>query len=52
MDLQQEYLKSGMIVYFASVKYKNGFTISSAIMQKKFSEKEVNVSYKDNVVYS
>lgn len=48
----EPYLNSGMVVFFASVKYKNGFTISSAITSKRFGANEVNVSYKDNVVYS
>ena len=48
----QPYAKSNMVIFFATAEYKNGFTISSAIMNKKFTEEEINVSYKDNVVYS
>ena len=48
----QPYAKSNMVIFFATAEYKNGFTVSSAIMNKKFTEEEINVSYKDNVVYS
>lgn len=46
------YSKSGMIIYFATAEYKNGFSVSSVILSKKFTEDIVNTTYKDNVVYS
>ncbi len=46
------YPNSGIITTFAQATYKSGFTIGSTIIAKKFSNEEVNLGYKSNVLYS
>ena len=46
------YPLSGMITTFAQAYYKDGTVIGSKIINKKFSEKEVDAAYKSNIIYS
>lgn len=46
------YPNSGMAVFFARATYKNGFSISSNVVAKKFTSEEVSVAYKSNIIYS
>lgn len=46
------YPKSKIAFFFARVTTENGFTFSTSIIAKKFSEKEIGVSHKSTVIYS
>ncbi len=43
---------SETVIAFAQATYKNGFTMGSKVIAKRFCEKEVNLAYKSNVIYS
>lgn len=46
------YCNSGNVVFFARATYKNGASIASAIINKRFSLQESSLKYKSNVIYS
>ncbi len=46
------YPQSETIIAFAQVTFKNGFTIGSKIIAKKFKPEEVDLAYKSKVIYS
>ncbi len=46
------YNKSGIIVLFARALYKNGYSVCSNIISKRFTENEVLLSNKSNIVFS
>lgn len=46
------YNKSEMVTVFATLKYSNGFTTCTNVIAKKFSEEEIKVTYKNNIMYS
>ncbi len=48
----EPYPESGMVTLFAKAKYSSGFSICSKIISKKFTVEEINVGYKDNIIYS
>lgn len=43
---------SGSATFFASVTYKNGFTIGSNVINKKFTAEEVAPAHKSKILYS
>ncbi len=46
------YPESAIATFFAMATYKNGFTVCSTVIAKKFTPKEVNNAYKDTIIYS
>lgn len=46
------YYKSGIVTFFATAEYKNGFIIGSNVIARKFQEDEIAFSYKSNIIYS
>ncbi len=46
------YHESGIVFLFARVKYKNGFSVSSNVVTKRFKETDVRFGHKENIVYS
>lgn len=46
------YAGSEIVTYFAQCKYQGGYTIGSNILAKKFSEDEIEFSFKSNILYS
>ncbi len=46
------YYKSGAAFFFAKAVYGNGFTMSSYIISKKFTEKDIPVNHKDLIIFS
>ncbi len=46
------YTRSEMVTYFAQCKYEGGYTIGSNVCAKKFSENEIEFSFKSNIIYS
>ncbi|MBQ3115802.1 MAG: hypothetical protein IJC07_02110 [Clostridia bacterium] len=44
--------QSGIAIFFAQATYKNGFKIGSKVIAKKFTQEEVEFSYKNNVLFS
>ena len=46
------YPNSKIAFFFAKAKYKNGMSVSSAIVSKEFSEADVMPKRKSNVIYS
>ncbi len=46
------YSNAQNVVAFAQASYKNGYEIGSKTIMKKFSEQEVSLTYKSNVIYS
>ncbi len=46
------YPESGMVTLFAQVSYKNGYTISSKIINKKFESNQVLYANKSKILYS
>ncbi len=46
------FAESGLFTFFATLKDKNGFSISSNVVGKRFKEEEINHTYKNNVLYS
>lgn len=46
------YSNAQNVVAFAQASYKNGYEIGSKTIMKRFSEQEVSLTYKSNVIYS
>lgn len=46
------YHKSGTAYFFATVSYRNGFSISSNVICKRFTDKEIKFGYKNTVMFS
>jgi dienelactone hydrolase len=46
------YGKSQIACLFVKATYKNGFSLCSNIISKRFSEKEVALGHKDKIIYS
>lgn len=46
------YDKSGIVFFFAEVIYKNGFSINSDIISKRFKSEEVLPTHKSKILYS
>ncbi len=46
------YHESSISFFFARAKYKNGFSVSSSVVAKRFKSSEVKKGYKENVLYS
>lgn len=46
------YSGSGIVTFFARMRYKNGATVGTPVLCKKFSESEASLKYKSNVIYS
>ncbi len=46
------YQQSEVIIAFAQITFKNGFTVGSKLIAKKFGSDEVALSYKSNLIYS
>lgn len=46
------YFESGLVTFFARARYKNGATVATPVLCKKFTESEALVQYKSNVIYS
>ena len=46
------YNYSGIVMFFGVAEYKNGFEVGSAVIAKRFESGEVNLSHKNNVIYS
>lgn len=43
---------SEMVFVFAKARYKNGFSISSNVVARKFKPEEVSLRHKENILYS
>lgn len=48
----EPYSESGMVVMFAQATYKNGWTMGSNVIAKRFTAEEVNNSHKMTIIYS
>lgn len=46
------YSESGVAVFFAQATYKDGFSIGSKVIARKFTKEEVDFSYKNNLLFS
>lgn len=43
---------SDSCAFFVRAEYESGFTVSSGVINKKFTEKEIDSSYKSNLIFS
>ncbi len=48
----EPYGKSGAVTVFAQVNYKNGFSVGTIIVNKKFNPEEVCIKNKSKILYS
>ncbi len=46
------YNQSGVVFFFATAEYKNGYSISSNVLARKFTEQEVLPTHKSKIIYS
>lgn len=46
------YAQSKVVFFFAKIVLENGFTFSTVILPKKFSDKEIGVSHKSTIIFS
>lgn len=46
------YSNAQCVIAFAQASYKNGYEVGSKTIIKKFSDQEVSLTYKSNVIYS
>ena len=46
------YPESGIVTFFVQARYDSGFTVCSPISAKKFKPEEVEIKYKERIVFS
>ncbi len=44
--------KSELAVMYATLKYANGFTVCTNVISKKFTEQEIDYTFKNTIIYS